>query len=130
MTTPAHIEIVDGEFVVDAAIVGKLLDVSPADVPALMRGGAITSVSEHGIDVDQGTFRLTFLYRNRRARLRVDRSGLVLQRSVIDFGDESSPGARRGPVPPAHVALQPKTAGLREEIAMNAQRSPVAARHD
>lgn len=81
-----QLEIIDGNFVVDAATIGQLLGVPAADVPALMRCGAITSICERGIDSHQGTFRLTFFYGGRHARLRVDASGHILQRSVIDFG--------------------------------------------
>jgi hypothetical protein len=90
-----HVEINDGNFVIDAAVVGDLLDVPAAEVPALMRNQAITSVCESGIDVDQGMFRLNFYYRTRHAKIRVDRSGNILQRSVIDFGKRPAAPARR-----------------------------------
>jgi hypothetical protein len=85
------VEIIDGSFVVQAALVGGLLGIPPERVPTLMRDGAITSVCERGIDLDQGTFRLSFYYQARRARLRIDALGHVLQRSVIDFGTRVSP---------------------------------------
>lgn len=80
------IEVIDGSFVVQAAQISELLGVLPESVPTLMQSGAITSVCERGVDSDQGTFRLSFYYQTRRARLRIDESGHVLQRSVIDFG--------------------------------------------
>ncbi|MGE3148262.1 MAG: DUF6522 family protein, partial [Pseudorhodoplanes sp.] len=81
-----RVEIVDGAFMVDAALIGALLDVPAADVPALMRNGSITSTCETGIDADQGTFRLNLFHQARHVRLRVDPSGRILQRSIIDFG--------------------------------------------
>jgi hypothetical protein len=88
-----QVEITDGDVLVDAALLGELLDVPPAEVPALMRAHAITSFCERGVDSHQGQFRLSFFYRNRRARLSVDTSGNVLRRSVIDFGERALPRA-------------------------------------
>jgi hypothetical protein len=82
-----QIEIGDGAFLVDAALLGELLDVSPSNVVSLMRDLAITSTCEKGIDIHQSEFRLTFFHGNRRARLRIDKSGHILQRSIIDFGE-------------------------------------------
>jgi hypothetical protein len=105
-----QIEINDKTVLVDATLLGELLDVLPSDVPALMREHAITSVCERGIDTHEGEFRLSFFYRNRRARLSVDALGHVLRRSIIDFGDRPLPralhrletsGARRAP--PEHL---------------------------
>jgi hypothetical protein len=87
----AQVQIVDGDILIDAALLGELLDVIPADVPTLMRAHAITSLCERGIDAHQGEFRLSFFYRSRRARLSVDTSGRVLRRSVIDFGQQRLP---------------------------------------
>lgn len=83
---PTPIEIAGGDILVDAALVGELLDIIPADVPALMRAHAITSLCERGVDVHEGEFRLNFFYRNRHARLSVDMTGQPLQFSVIDSG--------------------------------------------
>lgn len=82
-----HIEIEDGAFCVDCSTLGGLLHIHPADIPELMRKRAITSVCERGIDDHEGQFRLSFFYGNRRGRLRVDESGRILQRSVVDFGE-------------------------------------------
>ncbi|MPZ37167.1 MAG: hypothetical protein GEU95_03735 [Rhizobiales bacterium] len=92
-----QVDIVDGTFVVDAALIGELLGIPAADVPALMRSRAITSVCETGVDADQGTFRLNVFHRARHARLRVDATGRILQRSVIDFGKETLRRARHRP---------------------------------
>jgi len=81
-----QVEIVDGTFVVAANLVGELLDIPSADVPALMRSGGITSVCEAGIGPDEGTFRLNLFHRTRHARLRINEAGRILHRSVIDFG--------------------------------------------
>jgi hypothetical protein len=88
-----QVEINDKTVLVDATLLGELLDVLPSDVPSLMREQRITSVCERGIDTHEGEFRLSFFYRNRRARLSVDGSGQVLRRSIIDFGDRPLPKA-------------------------------------
>ena len=91
-----QVEINDKTISVDAAFLGELLEVLPGDLPALMRAHAITSVCERGIDAHEGEFRLSFFYRNRRARLSVDGSGQVLRRPIIDFGDRLLPRALHG----------------------------------
>jgi hypothetical protein len=89
------IEITDNDIVVDAVLLARLLDAAPGDIPALMRSHAITSICEQGIGEDQGNLRLTFFYLNRRARLRIDADGKLLQQSVIDFGARSNAAAPR-----------------------------------
>jgi hypothetical protein len=79
-----RVEIGDGAFVVDAALLGHLLNIAPADIPALMRERAITSVCEQGIADDDGEFRLSFFYRNRRVTLTMDLSGHVFRHSISD----------------------------------------------
>jgi hypothetical protein len=83
------IEFSENTFMVDAALVGELLHLPAARVPVLMREGKITSACERGTDEHEGEFRLTFFYRNCRARLSTDRTGRVLRRSMIDFGDQA-----------------------------------------
>lgn len=90
-STDERISISDDTFLVDGALLGKLLNVLPKDVPILMREHAITSICERGVDVHRGEFRLRFFYRNRRARLHVDTSGHILRRSIIDFGKRPLP---------------------------------------
>jgi uncharacterized protein DUF6522 len=84
-------------FLVDAELIGELLDIPAARVPILMREGAITSICERGVDDHEGEFRLTFFHRNRRARLSTDVTGRVLRRSIIDFGDHPIPDALHRP---------------------------------
>ena len=93
--TPAErtVEFSDNTFLVEAALVGELLRISPARVPALMREGHIASACERGMEEHAGEFRLSFLYRNRRVRVSTDLTGL--RRSVIDFGDRPIPDATR-----------------------------------
>jgi hypothetical protein len=91
MELAMQIEIADGTLVVDAALIGSLLNIAPEDVPALMRTQAITSLCERGVDEHEGEYRLSFFYQNRRARISVDAAGTVLRRSAIDFGDVSLP---------------------------------------
>lgn len=91
------IEFEDGDIVIDAAVVGPLLNVAPADVPGLMREGAITSLCEAGIDEHEGEHRLSFFYQGRRVRLKVAASGEILGRSIVDFGDTPLPPAMHRP---------------------------------
>ena len=82
-------------FTLDAALIGELLDVSPTDVPTLMRSKSITSVCESGIDADRGTFRINLFYHGRHVRLRVGSEGRILHRSIIDFGEGPLQRGRR-----------------------------------
>jgi hypothetical protein len=91
MELAMQIEIADGTLVVDAALIGSLLNIAPEDVPALMRTQAITSLCERGVDEHEGEYRLSFFYQNRRARISVDAAGTVLRRSAIDFGEMALP---------------------------------------
>lgn len=65
--------------IVDAHDLGPLLGITPADVPAKMRSGEITSRSEEGVGEDAGKHRLTFWYQGRRVRLVCDDAGNVLK---------------------------------------------------
>ena len=89
------VEFSDNTFLVDAALIGELLHVPQTRVPALMREGCITSACERGMDEHAGEFRLSFFYRNRRARVSTDLAGRILRRSAIDFGDRPIPDAMR-----------------------------------
>jgi hypothetical protein len=99
----------DSGIVVDAALLSELLAVAAADVPSLMRIRAITSICERGMAAHQGEYRLSFFYRNRRARLSIDGSGRILRRSVVDFGQSAMPRTRRRPEGPA----TPRTGAVR-----------------
>ncbi len=81
-----QVEIVDGDVVVDAALLAPLLRVPARDVPEMMRKQEITSLCERGIEADEGRYRLSFFYRRRCVRLKVDPTGRVLQHSTIDYG--------------------------------------------
>jgi hypothetical protein len=88
-----QVEITDGDILVDAVLLGELLDIGPAEVSKLMRVHAITGRCERGVDANQGQYRLSFFYQNRRVRLSVDSSGHVLRRSIIEFGQQPLPRA-------------------------------------
>ncbi|WP_298252976.1 DUF6522 family protein [Bradyrhizobium sp.] len=92
--TRRAVDIRDDTFMVDAALVGELLHVPASHVRRLMRLGRITSACERGVDEHAGKFRLSFFYRNRRARLSTDTEGRILRKSTIDFGDRPMPDAR------------------------------------
>lgn len=70
-------------FIVDAADLGPLLGLPPAEVPGLMRAGKITSLSETGQGTDAGRFRVTFRYGAIRLRFTVDAAGNILFQSRI-----------------------------------------------
>jgi hypothetical protein len=91
------VEFEEGTLSIDAAVVGRGLNVEPSLVPVRMREGKITVLCERGIDEDAGRYRLTFFYRNRRFRLVVDEEGNVVQRSTVDFGDHPLPVSMRKP---------------------------------
>ena len=94
---PRDIEVSDGTFVIDAALLGELLELPASRVPILMREGAITSACERGVDDNEGEIRITFFHRNRRARLTMDPTGRIIRRSIIDFGDRPIPDALHQP---------------------------------
>jgi hypothetical protein len=88
-----QVEITDDDILVDAVLLGELLDIQPAEVSKLMRAHAITGRCERGVDANQGQYRLSFFYQNRRVRLSLDSSGHVLRRSIIEFGQQPLPRA-------------------------------------
>jgi hypothetical protein len=92
----AVVEFEDGGVLsIDAAVIGRGLNVEPSLVQARMREGKITVLCERGFDEDAGRHRLTFFYENRRFRLVVDETGNVVQRSTLDFGDHPLPTSMR-----------------------------------
>ena len=68
---------------VDAHDLGPLLGIMPAEVPAKMRAGEITSQSEQGVDEDEGRTRLTFWHKDQRIRLICGPDGTVLKTTRI-----------------------------------------------
>ena len=68
----------NGQPVIDARDLGKLLDLDPAEVQAKMRKGDITSKFEIGQDEDAGRFRLTFYFNGKRLRLTCSEDGEVI----------------------------------------------------
>lgn len=72
------IEIDQGQPVIDAQDLGKLLGLDPADVQVKMREGQITSRFETGEGEDAGRFRLTFFFGDQRVRLTCAEDGEVI----------------------------------------------------
>ncbi len=68
-------------YVPAAEDLGPLLGVAPADIPHLMRSGAISGVFERGEGEHAGSFRLTFRHKSERAQLTCTRDGRVLSRT-------------------------------------------------
>jgi hypothetical protein len=91
------IEFADGAVQIDASIVAEGLGIALPRLKEGMRKGTITSISERGIDADQGRHRLTFFSGHRRFRVVVDASGTIIQRSAVDFGDSTLPKSARKP---------------------------------
>ncbi|HEY7297946.1 MAG TPA: DUF6522 family protein [Xanthobacteraceae bacterium] len=85
----------DNEFSVDAALIGQGFGMPPSAVQAHMREGKLTAVCERGIGEDEGRYRLTFFFGNRRFRLVVDENGNAIQRSTVDFGSREIPRPKR-----------------------------------
>ncbi len=84
---PMQVDLSDGEFCVDAALLATLLDIPAADVQRLLRDNQIVTQYERGVDEHAGRHRLSFSYNRRHARLIVDEHGRVIQRSVVNFAD-------------------------------------------
>jgi Family of unknown function (DUF6522) len=91
----AVVKFEQGTLSIDAAVIGRGLNVEPSLVQVRMREGKITVLSERGVDEDAGRYRLTFFYENRRFRLVVDEEGNAVQRSTLNFGDHSLPTSMR-----------------------------------
>ena len=91
----AVVKFEEGTLNIDAAVIGRGLNIEPSLVQVLMRKRKITVLSERGVNGDAGRYRLTFFYENRRFRLVVDEQGNALQRSTLDFGDHPLPISMR-----------------------------------
>jgi hypothetical protein len=92
------IEFEEGAIQIDATIVAEGLGIPPLLFMDLLQDGKITSLCERGVDVDNGRHRLTFFSEQRRLRLIVDDSGVIIRHSIIDFGKPRRPASARGPV--------------------------------
>ena len=90
----ALVKFEEGTLNIDAAVIGRGLSIEPSLVQGRMRKGKITVLSERGVDED-GRYRLTLFYENRRFRLVVDGEGNAVQRSMLDFGDHPLPTSVR-----------------------------------
>ena len=91
----AIVEFEEGALRIDAAIIGRGLNVEPFLVQVRMREGKITVLCERGVDEDAGRYRMTFFHENRRFRLVVNEEGNAIQRSMVDFGDRPLPTSMR-----------------------------------
>ena len=77
------VSITTNGFVVDADVLSTAFSVAPADVPAKLRRGEITSRCEAGIDRDAGRWRLTFYCAGRALRVVVNNEGTILSRATF-----------------------------------------------
>ena len=87
----------DGAIQIDAEIVAEGLGIEPPLLKERMRDGQITTLSERGIEADNGRYRVSFFSEHRRFRLVVDQTGTIIQRSTLDFGHLPLPGSARRP---------------------------------
>lgn len=87
----------EGSFSIDASLLGELLNLPPFRIHSLMRQSEITGLCERGEGEHQGQYRLTFFYKGRSARLKVDETGEVIQRSIVDSGDRRLPFSMHKP---------------------------------
>jgi len=92
-----RIAFADGAFEVDAAIVAEGLGIAVPLLQSGMREGRITTLSERGIEADQGRHRLTFFSETTRFRLVIDEHGTIIQRSTLDFGNTPIPRSAHRP---------------------------------
>lgn len=83
---------------VDAAVIAKGFKLNPDQVLDQLRSRAITSRYERGTGEDEGRNRLTFFSRSRRLQIIVDDKGALIQRRMIDFGQNPLPATLRSSV--------------------------------
>ena len=76
---PVKVSFSEDGAIVDAHDLAPFFGLTPAEVPAKMRSGEITSRSETGADEDLGKTRLTFWYAGMRVRFICNESGEVLK---------------------------------------------------
>lgn len=93
------VEFDDDGPVVEAQLIGNLLNIPEDKVPGHIQNGAITTLLEKGVGEHYGGFRLSFFHQNRRVQIEVDGNGQISNRTVIDFGDRPLPASLRGPSP-------------------------------
>ncbi len=63
------------EIEIDATLVAQALDLEVAEFRRLMEDRRISVLCERGVGEDEGLYRASFYYADRRARLVVDASG-------------------------------------------------------
>jgi uncharacterized protein DUF6522 len=95
LSMPMQLERTIEGFVIDASILGDLLNLPSSCVQDLMRQKEITSLCERGEEEHKGRYRLTFFYKGRQAQLNVDEAGEIVQRSIIDIGNRNLPATMR-----------------------------------
>lgn len=76
---------------VDAAMIARALGLAPDAFRRLMEHGHIRTLSERGLGVDEGRYRLSFYYRDKRLRIVTDGEGRVVAR------EERAPRPRSSP---------------------------------
>ncbi len=80
----SDVEIHEGGFVVDAAVLARAFGIPVETVQPMMRDGRITSRCEAGVDEDEGRWRLTFYHEKRACRLTLGEGGEILKRATFD----------------------------------------------
>ena len=78
MENVRQIEMDDTGVTVSAETLARHFNLDAAEVPKLLRQGAITGFVEQGANEDEGRFRISLQYAGRRLRLTFDRAGNIL----------------------------------------------------
>jgi len=82
---------------IDAGILARAFDIGADQILGLLEEKAITSRLDRGVDEDVGTWRLVFFHRNARLTVIMDKAGVVLRQSLVDFGDMPLPRSMHRP---------------------------------
>lgn len=93
----ARIEFRDEEVLIDACVIAEGLKLESDAIQKLMQQGRVTSLCERGTGEDEGRYRLTFFFGNRRFSLVVDEAGGIIFRHSVDYGDLPMPRSARRP---------------------------------
>lgn len=89
----AAVEFQEGAIQIDAEVIAEGLAIEASQVQECLRQGKITTRYERGTGEDEGRHRITFFARHRRFRVTVDKTGAVVQRSIIKFAADAVPGS-------------------------------------
>ena len=90
MGSTTRIELDEGSFSIDAALVAEGLGIEVAAVQPMMREGKITSLCERGVGRDSGRHRVTFFHGPHWFSLMIGSGGQVIARATGEVSDRAS----------------------------------------